>query len=117
MFSVIVRMSTLTIRSTIGMRKPTPGPFGSSRRPSRNTTPRWYSRRIRMKNMAVLSAFGGYGQFEPVQRIHGDMLPGAQLCSVAGMCLPQLAVDEDEPAFAHVAVLADERLRPRRHRP
>src|SRR5712692_4358695 len=45
MLSVTVRRSTLTIRSTIGIRMKRPGPFGSgSRRPSRKTIPRSYSR-------------------------------------------------------------------------
>ena len=45
MFSVIVRRSTRTMRSTTGIRMKRPGPFGSgSRRPSRNTMPRSYSR-------------------------------------------------------------------------
>src|SRR5947208_5856745 len=45
MLSVIVRRSTFTIRSTIGMRRKRPGPFGSAkRRPSRKTMPRSYSR-------------------------------------------------------------------------
>jgi hypothetical protein len=45
MSSVIVRRSTLTIRSTIGIRMNRPGPFGSEkRRPSRNTIARSYSR-------------------------------------------------------------------------
>ena len=45
MFSVIVRRSTFTIRSTIGIRRKRPGPFGSgSSRPSRKTMPRSYSR-------------------------------------------------------------------------
>ncbi len=45
MFSVIVRRSTRTIRSTTGISRNRPGPFGgSSSRPRRNTTPRSYSR-------------------------------------------------------------------------
>ena len=45
MLSVIVRRSTFTIRSTIGIRMKRPGPFGgSSSRPRRKTTPRSYSR-------------------------------------------------------------------------
>ena len=45
MFSVIVRRSTLTIRSTIGISRKRPGPFGAgSSRPSRKTMPRSYSR-------------------------------------------------------------------------
>ena len=46
-FSVTVRRSTLTIRSTIGMIRKMPGPFGSGRsRPRRKMTPRSYSRVI-----------------------------------------------------------------------
>ncbi len=42
---MIVRRSTLTIRSTIGISKKRPGPFGSGKsRPSRKTMPRSYSR-------------------------------------------------------------------------
>jgi hypothetical protein len=45
MFSVIVRRSTRTIRSTIGIRMNRPGPFGCGRRrPRRKITPRSYSR-------------------------------------------------------------------------
>src|SRR5439155_17731607 len=45
MLSVIVRRSTLTIRSTIGISRKRPGPFGSgSSRPSRKMIPRSYSR-------------------------------------------------------------------------
>src|SRR5689334_14133586 len=117
MLSVIVRRSTLTIRSTIGMRKTTPGPFCGSRRPRRKTTPRSYSRRILTKSMVgFLSAFGGDGQFESVQCVHLDALAGEQLCSIAGVRVPELAVDEDEPVLADIAVLADERLRPCCHR-
>src|SRR4051794_40610183 len=45
MLRVIVRRSTLTIRSTIGISRNRPGPFGSAiSRPSRKTIPRSYSR-------------------------------------------------------------------------
>src|SRR4029450_5526368 len=45
MFSVMVRRSTFTIRSTIGMRMKRPGPLGSgSSRPRRKMMPRSYSR-------------------------------------------------------------------------
>jgi hypothetical protein len=45
MFSVIVRRSTLTIRSTMGMRMNRPGPFGcGNSRPRRKMMPRSYSR-------------------------------------------------------------------------
>src|SRR5579862_4211251 len=113
MLSVIVRRSTFTIRSTTGMRKTTPGPFCGSRRPRRKTTPRSYSRRILTKNMVgFLSAFGGDGQFEPVQCVHLDVLAGEQLCSVAGVRVPEPSVDEDKPVLADITVHADERLRP-----
>src|SRR5579862_2238445 len=118
MLSVIVRRSTFTIRSTTGMRKTTPGPFCSSRRPRRKTTPRSYSRRILTKNMfGFLSAFGGDGEFESVQCVHLHVLAGEELCSVAGVRVPELAVDEDEPVLAGIAAHADQRLRPRCHRP
>src|SRR6476660_9434007 len=46
---VIVRRSTFTIRSTTGISRNSPGPFGgSSSRPSRKTTPRSYSRATRI---------------------------------------------------------------------
>src|SRR5438874_11105270 len=45
MFSVTVRRSTFTIRSTIGIRMKRPGPFGcGSNLPRRKTIPRSYSR-------------------------------------------------------------------------
>src|SRR5262249_174108 len=45
MFSVIVRRSTFTIRSTIGIRMKRPGPFGfGSSRPSRKMIPPSYPR-------------------------------------------------------------------------
>src|SRR2546430_767798 len=45
MLSVIVRRSTLTIRSMIGISRKSPGPLGSgSSRPNRKTIPRSYSR-------------------------------------------------------------------------
>jgi hypothetical protein len=44
-FSVIVRRSTFTIRSTTGISRKSPGPLGSgSSRPRRKMTPRSYSR-------------------------------------------------------------------------
>ena len=46
-FSVTVRRSTRTIWSTIGIRNRRPGPLRAISRPSRKTTPRSYSRRIR----------------------------------------------------------------------
>src|SRR5690242_5030699 len=45
MFKVIVRRSTFTIRSTTGISRKRPGPFGSgSSRPRRKMIPRSYSR-------------------------------------------------------------------------
>src|SRR6266566_4799146 len=130
MLSVIVRRSTLTRRSTIGIRKTTPGPLGSSRRPSRKTTPRSYSRRILMKNMAC--PFSGMwmvhgrgrrdtegcdGQLEPVERVHFNALAREQLRAVARVRSPQLPVYEHETVQAHHATHADERLRSGLHRP
>ncbi len=47
--STTVRRSTLTICCTIGMRKKRPGPFTFQKRPSWNTTARWYSRSTRIE--------------------------------------------------------------------
>src|SRR6516164_1088549 len=44
---VTTRRSILTMRSTIGMRKMSPGPFVPSNLPRRKMTPRSYSRRTR----------------------------------------------------------------------
>src|SRR5258706_5474169 len=44
---VTTRKSIFTMRSTIGMRKISPGPFAPCNLPSRKITPRWYSRRTR----------------------------------------------------------------------
>ena len=51
--SVTVRRSTRTIWSTIGIRKRRPGPLSAISRPSRKTTPRSYSRRIRIADAAI----------------------------------------------------------------
>src|SRR5437867_8584492 len=45
---VTTRKSIFTMRSTMGMRKMSPGPFAPCNLPSRKMTPRWYSRRMRM---------------------------------------------------------------------
>src|SRR5881628_2356958 len=45
---VTTRKSILTIRSTMGIRKMSPGPFAPCNLPSRKMTPRSYSRRMRM---------------------------------------------------------------------
>ncbi len=53
---VIVRRSTFTSWSTTGILRKSPGPFGgSSRRPSRNMTPRSYSRATRMADSAKMT--------------------------------------------------------------
>src|SRR6266550_2948237 len=116
--SVIVRRSTLTIRSTTGMRMNRPGPFGcGSNRPSRKTMPRSYSRatliaakrnntirnrRIAMMTRAaltptILCVFGLDGQNQAVERLDADVVAGAELFAPDGAGLPQLAVDEHEP--------------------
>src|SRR6266566_1281535 len=125
MLSVIVRRSTLTIRSTIGIRKTTPGPFGgSSRRPSRKTTPRSYSRRILMNMTGPFGGRGwwvlgrshrgadsGDGQLEPVERFHFNVLARKQWRAVACTGSPKLPVCEHEPVLANFAFAADDRLR------
>src|SRR5438046_2345317 len=45
---VTTRKSILTMRSTTGMRKMSPGPFAPCNLPSRKMTPRSYSRRMRI---------------------------------------------------------------------
>src|SRR6266404_3327393 len=45
---VTTRKSILTMRSTTGMRKMSPGPFAPCNLPSRKMTPRSYSRKMRM---------------------------------------------------------------------
>src|ERR1700756_1783995 len=111
MFSVIVRRSTLTMRSTIGISRKSPGPFGSgSRRPRRKTMPRSYSRatliaEIRKRTirktttasatspaaMAELS----HCQLEPVDTFDLNVVTGDELRTVGAPRAPQLAVDED----------------------
>src|SRR5947209_8118663 len=57
MFRVIVRRSTLTIRSTIGISRKRPGPFGAGRRrPRRKTMPRSYSRATLIAEIANRSS-------------------------------------------------------------
>src|SRR5215211_5961380 len=53
--SVTVRRSIRTMRSTIGIRKISPGPFCAIRRPSRKMTPRSYSRRIRIPEARTIA--------------------------------------------------------------
>src|SRR6266566_2068987 len=131
MFSVIVRRSTFTIRSTTGIRMKRPGPFGSGkRRPSRKTIPRSYSRatlialsrnssrKNRMTARTTRAAVTPASlhlvnrQGQTVERIDLDALAGRERLGRA--CAPQLAVDEDEAAVAHDAPHADDLLRPDR---
>src|SRR5712691_10310639 len=135
--SVIVRRSTLTIRSTIGMRMKRPGPFGSaSRRPSRKMMPRSYSRATlmaekrkrtsRKRSAAAMksAAFmpGSYGmrclgplrphrEDEPVEGLHANTLAGAELLPAGRARLPQLPVDDDEAVAAHLSHGAGDPLR------
>src|SRR6266700_8194470 len=53
---VTTRKSILTMRSTIGMRKMSPGPFAPCNLPSRKMTPRSYSRRMRMDCGSTMTA-------------------------------------------------------------
>ena len=125
-FSVIVRRSTLTMRSIIGIRMNQPGPFGGSRsRPSLKMTPRSYSRAILIA--AAPARARSRGRRRPRSRACPRVDPrpaGAALAQrptpgarprrpwmsstatrsptserlpVLGDGLPQLAVDEDEP--------------------
>ena len=50
------RKSTLTPRSTIGIRKTSPGPLEPIHRPKRKTTRRWYSGMIRMADASKARA-------------------------------------------------------------
>src|SRR2546421_10099047 len=122
MLSVIVRRSTFTIRSTIGIRMKSPGPFGAgSRRPRRKTMPRSYSRatliaenrkrtirnrRIAMMTRAALTdrsyslraAHRPHREDEAVERLDADTLARPQLLAAGSSRLPELAVDEHEAA-------------------
>src|ERR1041385_6452024 len=89
---VTTRKSIFTMRSTIGIRKMSPGPFAPRSLPQRKMTPRSYSRRIRthcgrrtartmmattkmmtrgvtvLMVSSIVLRFGFYFQFEPVDR-------------------------------------------------
>src|SRR6478672_6614909 len=97
MFSVIVRRSTLTIRSTIGISRKRPGPFGSGRRrPRRKMIPRSYSlatltaanrnssTRIRTMTTTMMAAvMSAPYSFD---RLAGRAKPGRSLALRAGNC-------------------------------
>src|SRR3954447_7797344 len=127
MFSVIVRRSTRTIRSTTGIRMNSPGPFGSgSSRPSRNTIARSYSRitlialmtnsstmkttttRITRAAVTMPSLLRRDREREAVHGLDPDMLPRVK--RRLRLRAPQLAADEDEAALANDALHADDRV-------
>src|SRR3954453_13205650 len=117
MLSVIVRRSTLTIRSTTGIRMKSPGPFGSgSSRPRRKTMPRSYSRatliaeirnsRSRKRtttiatNPAAMTELS-HRQLEPVDRLDLHVVAGNEIAAVGAPRAPQLARDEHLARGAH----------------
>src|SRR5262249_47532415 len=132
--SVIVRRSTRTIRSTIGIRTKSPGPFGFGiRRPRRKTTPRSYSRatfsaltrnstrrRATMTRTMTAAVTGRsypatspqldavHVERQPVQAVDPDALSRSERLARVGA--PELAVDEHEAALAHDALHADDLL-------
>src|SRR4051812_28069691 len=133
MFSVIVLRSTFTIRSTTGISRNSPGPFGSaSRRPSRKMIPRSYSRATliaetrksttrkswiatRISAAAIGSILLGDGLDDERQlwANAGDTHLLARLEGLAARRLraPELALHEDQVVAAGLADLADHRLR------
>ena len=142
MFSVIVRRSTLTIRSTIGISRKRPGPFGSgSRRPSRKMMPRSYSRATltaanrksstRTTTMttttmaAVMTGILTGAASRPAARraraLRGrrprPRRPARAARRPSSRACHSSPLHRDEPVAAHLAVRADDRLRPDRRRP
>ena len=136
MFSVIVRRSTLTIRSTIGISRNRPGPFGSaSSRPRRKMIPRSYSRatliaeirksttrksRIATRIRAAAIELGSYSDdgFDDERQLGPDArdphaLARPQRLAAGRPRAPELALDEDQVVAPGLAELADHRLRPR----
>src|SRR5919201_4185078 len=126
MFRVIVRRSTLTIRSTTGIRRNRPRPFGcGSSRPRRKTIPRSYSRatliaetrksRTRKRRTTTMTIAAGTERSYPqksvgdlldledeprVDACYPDALAGPQWSAVRRPCTPELAVDEDQVVAA-----------------
>src|SRR4051812_4453152 len=138
MFSVIVRRSTFTIRSTIGISRNRPGPFGSaSSRPSRKTIPRSYSRatliaetrkRITRKSRIATrinaAATGGIllgDRFHDERQLGADTRDAHPLARperllTGRLRAPELALHEDQVVAAGLAELADHRLGPNLYR-
>src|SRR3954465_3220056 len=132
MFSVIVRRSTFTIRSTIGISRNRPGPFGSaSNRPSRKMIPRSYSRatliaetrkRITRKSrIATRINAAATGRILLGDRFHDERQLGADARDAHALArperlltgrlrAPELALHEDQVVAAGLAELADHRL-------
>src|SRR5947207_10030043 len=138
MVSVIVRRSTLTIRSTIGIRMKRPGPFGSGKsRPRRKTIPRSYSRATliaEIRNRTTrktttpsatspaamrgsLRHRGGFaqpphGELEAVDRLDAHAAARNELAALGVVGAPELAEHEDLARRAHDALGADDAYRP-----
>src|SRR6266480_5784721 len=136
MLSVIVRRSTLTIRSTIGIRRKRPGPFGgSSSRPRRNTTPRSYSRatliaeirksRTRKTRNATrprttpISAIlrRPDAQDEPVHVLDPDVVARPERRAVEAARAPELPADGDEAVISDLGRRTYELVHADRDRP
>src|SRR5436190_19992508 len=118
MFSVIVRRSTLTIRSTIGISRNRPGPFGSaSSRPRRKMIPRSYSRATliaeikksttrksrmatRIRAAATTAILLGHGLDDErelrADARHAHPLARPERLAVGRPRAPELALDEDQ---------------------
>src|SRR6478672_6308613 len=125
MFSVIVRRSTLTMRSTIGMRMKSPGPFGSgSSRPRRKMMPRSYSRATliaenrnsttmkrtttKMTRTADTTRTLLHRELEALDGFDPDVLARHEVAAVGAMRAPELALDEDLARRPHDGVGADD---------
>src|SRR5438270_2057922 len=133
MLSVIVRRSTFTMRSTTGISRKRPGPFGSGNsRPSRNTIPRSYSRatliaeirkrttrksRTTMPTSTTAMTEISHRELEPVHRLDFDVLAGYELAAVRAPGTPELSLDENLPRRANDRLRADDTQRPDAHRP
>src|SRR5262249_50409648 len=129
------RRSTFTIRSTTGMRKKRPGPFGSgSSRPRRKTMARSYSRATlsapirnstttrRTTASAIQTAVTARSysdemnlKREPVELVDLDALPGPK--RFGRTRLPELAVNLHEAPLLDDALHADDVLRADEDRP